>query len=123
MNWNTPIGKPLLIALAVFALWRCSRTDDPPTKPSGPTYDAQGIPIGLRHACREFIVRGLHDPKRAEFDGYTEWPAVKLGPDRYRVDATFRAPNAFGGLVLAKVRCDTSFDGRTYLPLSIVTLR
>lgn len=58
-----------------------------------------------RMACRDGMGDLLHDPTRAVWEGWEDWP-VEMRGNEATVQMAFRAPNAFGAIVRARAVCD-----------------
>lgn len=91
--------------LLMFLLAMCQDANNADRR-ERPAFDSEGFPTGIRYACREFITRQLHDPSKADFDGYTNWPVRRLSNGNYLVTAGFRGANAFGATVISRASCE-----------------
>ena len=102
---------PLLLGVSI--LWFFWSGDS--AAPERPAEDMT-LPTA-RVVCQQHIASALHDPRSAEWgsrsDGwYARWPAAEMAePGRYRVDAQFRARNAFGALVRVGFVCELERAG------------
>lgn len=76
----------------------------------------------LRLACREGIQGDLHDPERADWSGLPDWVVNRTGTREATVDMRFRAPNAFGGIVLQRYRCTVFQSGNRWAVWSLETM-
>jgi len=68
-------------------------------------------PERARALCRNFIREHLHSPGSVEWIGRRPWPVTAQGWATWRVQATYRAANAFGALCLGITTCLIRDDG------------
>lgn len=69
---------------------------------------------GVRYACSEFIKRSVHDPASFRPVDRLDWPAQVRDDGTATVKATYRATNAFGGMVQETVSCDITLTDGNY---------
>jgi len=69
---------------------------------------------GARFACSEFIRATLNDPRSVEWIDRQRWPTNLRDDGIITVMASYRAANAFGGMVRGTTYCDIVADGGDY---------
>lgn len=103
------VGIGAVMAIAIFA------------NPSTPPTQQQGDIMGkYKYACKEFLLKTLHDPASADLGNYRDWPAAKQSNGHIVVRSSGRSKNAFGAIVLGTWRCEVIDDGRN---ISLVSMK
>lgn len=79
-------------------------------------------PSGIREACRQFVQRGLDDPRSADFGEYWNWTVVANPDGTYSVGAKYRAANRRGAVQQMYSTCVIRVRGKDFVAESVTRL-
>lgn len=86
------------------------------------TCHAAEPPAGIREACRQFVERGLDDPRAADFGEYWNWTVIANRDGTYSVGARYRASNRRGAVQVMYSTCVIRVRGTDFVAESVTRL-
>jgi len=93
-----------LLSFLLFGGWRAFDPNAAPPQARVPTHSE------ARSTCRRHVRDRLHDPSRADWMDWRNWPVTRA-QGGVTVHMTFRAPNAMGAVIMVSRNCHVVLSG------------